>query len=242
MVKLEKCRERHEESNNRVEQLKTTAESLQEQVWQLNNKSIVRSNRCSDGRVVEAVHKYNESVINSENIKKLDKNLLRLKECVSNDNCINYYLSQLVRLEIENFLTDIINENNSNEKSKQLRNAISALFAYQRRSLVIKDKDLSKTTLNWLLNTVLLIVFIINTFVLNIVFYDLKSAELLSMATLEDHLFLLNHILRCAAGSSVWSSCLIQCPNPLSVSDSELSHQYLNHCVSLISMILSPIK
>ena len=154
LVKLEKCRERHEETNNKVEQLKSCAQSLQEKVWQLNQKSIVRTNRCSDGRQVEAIHKYNESVLNNDNIKKLDKNLLWLKECVSNDNCINYYLCQLVRLEIENFLTQISNEKDLQTKSNELRNAISALFAYQRRSLIIRDKQLSKTTLNWLLNTV----------------------------------------------------------------------------------------
>lgn len=154
LVKLEKCRQRHEDSSLKVKQLKTSGEALQEKVWQLNHRSIAKSNRCSDGRLVEAVHKYSESTINGENLKKLDQSLLLLKESVSNDNCINYYLSQFVRLQIENHLTDIFNGKVDQNKFNDLRTAISALFAYQRRCLILKDKELLKMTLDWLMNSV----------------------------------------------------------------------------------------
>ena len=154
LVKLEKCRQRHDDTSDKVKQLKNSAQDLEEKVWQLNQKSIAKSSRCNDGRLVEAVHKYSESSLNGENIKKLDRSLLWLKESVSNDNCINYYLSQFVRLEIENHLTDIINEKVDQKKLIDLKTAISALFAYQRRCLIIRDKELMKITLDWLLNAV----------------------------------------------------------------------------------------
>jgi DNA repair exonuclease SbcCD ATPase subunit len=159
LIKLEKYRERHNDCNNKVNELKISSESLQEKVWQLNNKSIVKTNRCSDGRLVEAKHKYNEAIISEDYVKQLEKSLLWLRETVANDNCVNSYFSQLVRLEIENFMTEIINESDHKLKTNKLRNAISALFAYQRRCLMHdNDNDLIQITLKWLLNIVCLVI------------------------------------------------------------------------------------
>jgi hypothetical protein len=159
LIKLLKYRERHNDCNNKVNELKISSESLQEKVWQLNNKSIVKTNRCSDGRLVEAKHKYNEAIISEDYVKQLEKSLLWLRETVANDNCVNSYFSQLVRLEIENFMNEIINESDHNLKTNKLRNTVSALFAYQRRCLMHdSDNDLVKITLKWLLNIVCLVI------------------------------------------------------------------------------------
>lgn len=76
--------------------------------------------------------------------------------------------------------------------------------------------------------------------------YDivLQSATLLRLADREDHLYLLNQILRCPAGVGKWAAACFQMIDvpPLQSEQTALGHPLLDHYLSLLDMTLSPIK
>lgn len=68
-------------------------------------------------------------------------------------------------------------------------------------------------------------------------------AVLLRLATWQDHLFLLYHILRCPAGIASWASSFIQIPKPTTdVNRSIFNNDEVHHCMALIRALLLPIK
>lgn len=61
------------------------------------------------------------------------------------------------------------------------------------------------------------------------------------LATWQDHLFLIFHILRCPNGTAKWASKYIQIPKLDSYNDS-FSDAKINHCLILMSILMSSIK
>ena len=73
-----------------------------------------------------------------------------------------------------------------------------------------------------------------------------QTSSLLRVATFEDHLFVLNHILRCPAGVSQWGVELVQCPvcpmsSPVAM-QSGVSNVGLDHIITALATVLMPIK
>lgn len=70
-------------------------------------------------------------------------------------------------------------------------------------------------------------------------------AVLLRIATWQDHLFLMYHVLRCPAGVSEWATPFIQIPQPKqsAVQRSMLfASSEMNHCVTLLQVLLKPVE
>lgn len=73
----------------------------------------------------------------------------------------------------------------------------------------------------------------------------LQVSSLLRLATFRDHLFILNHILRCPAGVGKWAAELVQFPL---LSSSPSQHQsnfggpVLDHIITAMATILSPTR
>ena len=72
-----------------------------------------------------------------------------------------------------------------------------------------------------------------------------KVATLLRLATLEDHIFLLSHVLRCPAGIASWAGGYVQpVPSVHCGGDASMScgSVLLDHCVTMLAMVLQPIR
>ncbi|GFR61866.1 ectopic p granules protein 5-like protein [Elysia marginata] len=72
-------------------------------------------------------------------------------------------------------------------------------------------------------------------------------SSLLRVATFGEHLFVLNHILRCPAGVSQWAVDLVQCPvYPVSslatLSSAGMSNPGLDHIITAMATVLMPVK
>ena len=71
---------------------------------------------------------------------------------------------------------------------------------------------------------------------------------MLRVATVEEHLWILNQILRCPAGVGKWAAGLLQVVPPMWTSHSAVGSptgwgsQLLDHAVSVMATILLPIK
>lgn len=99
---------------------------------------------------------------------------------------------------------------------------VTILFNFQRR--VLKDGKFVTDTREWLAKLV---------------------AILLRVATWQDHLFLLNHILRCPGGVMNWAKSFVQVPvhpKVTSFCSSPFNDVYLDHMIATLAVILLPIK
>ena len=75
--------------------------------------------------------------------------------------------------------------------------------------------------------------------------HTFQVSALLRVSTFDDHLFILNHIMRCPAGVGSWAAQLIQVP--AIPSNQELvplpfGNQYLDHLVTCLSTLLIPTR
>ena len=63
-------------------------------------------------------------------------------------------------------------------------------------------------------------------------------------ATLYDHLFLLNHIMRCPAGVGRWAAHYIQPALPITDPEeaATFDNPFLDHLITLLATVLLPVK
>ncbi|XP_050538200.1 ectopic P granules protein 5 homolog isoform X2 [Daktulosphaira vitifoliae] len=208
-------------------------------VWTLEPAMYTQYGECKDGNPVSSTKEYQISRFNEKAFDNLQKSLLKLQslicsyyeylyECQMIKEKINYYLHQLC----EPFSTISINTPvglflNSDVRAPDgkslhhcihdLKVAISILFAYQRKSIC--DKIFIRDTRELLQKTVSL---------------------LLRVASWKDHIFILNHILRCPSGVGKWASSFVQIPSTeINCLDSNF---HLNCIITALGVILMPIK
>lgn len=176
--------------------------------------------RCVDGRSVEAVHSYNFAVYQEKSAKSLETNQAILHEKLTNDYCYQLFMVQMTKKEIEYEISRVTSENDLTLKVKKIKSLISALFAFHRR-MEIEEDTINSSIKQWIGQLV---------------------ASLLPLASREETLFLLNHILRCPGNVGTWASSFIQCPSPLHASTFTEAVNILNHCMNIICLVLSPIR
>lgn len=103
---------------------------------------------------------------------------------------------------------------------RELRICISVLFLFQRQ--LHKNQELVTETRTWLADCV---------------------AMLLRAADWQDHIYLLVQVLRCPAGVGQWGAPFVQVPSPnRNSNDTPFANRFVNHIVTILSIILSPVE
>ena len=103
---------------------------------------------------------------------------------------------------------------------EELRLTISVLFKFLRKD--ISDDVMVTDLQTWLSRMIALV---------------------LGEATLYDHLFIINHIMRCPAGVGKWAASYIQPPIPLTdLEETSFENPFLNQLITIMATILLPIK
>ena len=223
--------------------LKKSCKDIQKQLWCLDKASITEYGECQDGNPVSATHEYSVAHFNKKTLIALTKNLSAIKESLHNAHALYCYEAETVKLQIEHYVQRVcisckdfanlpLNAPVSLEPFQmashmmpqlvELRMCISILFNFQRR--VLKDAKFVTDTRDWLSKLV---------------------AILLRVATWQDHLFLLNHVLRCPGGVTSWARSYIQIPVPSrnrGLCTSPLNDPHLDHIVAILAAILLPVK
>lgn len=119
--------------------------------------------------------------------------------------------------------TPIALNKSMNEKSLKtvhdIRVTISILFHFLRRS--VPDREFSNDIKKWLGKLV--------------AFY-------VRLATWQDNLFLIYHVLRCPSGIASWATPLIQIPKANLNEMSPFTCEEVNHCVTFLKVLLMPTK
>lgn len=105
------------------------------------------------------------------------------------------------------------------EPLREMRTYISILFYFLRRHA--PDKEFSNGVKNWLSKI---------------------TSVYLRVATWQDHLFLIYHVLRCPAGLASWATHIIQIPRPSTKTVSAFACDEVHHCIAFLKVLLMPTK
>lgn len=233
------------------------------QFWNIESRNVRYSGKCKDGTVVNGSEFYNFAVLDEPLVDKVQALLTDSTNLICTSS-FSMYNSEIWRLEIERKIDELITSRreftcfsptasvtlNFNvrpelfEAIAEIRLSISILFCFTRRTQ--PDKVIFQTIFlcRLISNRPVGHRQYLQTFTNEIKNWLTKLvAVLLRLATWQDHLFLLYHILRCPAGVASWASSFIQIPKPMANEiRSIFNNEEVHHCMALVRALLLPIK
>ncbi|CAH2296751.1 ectopic P granules 5 homolog isoform X1 [Pelobates cultripes] len=205
--------------------------NIKSKVWDFKEEHMTVQGLCEDQAKVVGYHHYQTAEVNESALGDL-KRLFELKsDHLHQTFALHSYTSVLSRLQVESYMYGLVNNSpflrsvaiyppdhgsqkleGSHSDVILLKECISVLFSFTRR--VIEDVQFQNDVLIWLQKLV---------------------SILLKVGCLGDHLFLLNHILRCPAGVSKWAAPFVQVRvlhNPAGVF----------HFMQLLALLMCPVR
>lgn len=227
---------------NNIDRLTKALDGNYKKIWKIERRTVSGHGTCDCGKAVRATHDFNYAVFDEDVNSDMNKNLKELL----NSSCFNYTkYSQDYKLhqrQIEQMIGELMNNkafggvfNDSpvslheevvypdmKSKINELRLYISILFKFYREA--VHDKFLITSVQDWI--------------------KKLVSLQL-RVATWQDHIFILFHILRCPVGVGGWAADLVQVPVLNRKTDelhSPFSTPEFQHCVALLAALLLPVK
>lgn len=214
---------------------------FEKEVWTIRSETLRQQVVCKDENTVEASHQYHTATMSQEAFAQLERSLQQVKQLTKDSFPLYTYSVQLCRAQVDHFFhkhfshvnlqsfeiqgyhTDYPNAQ-VGSTATNLKLAISTLFIFVRKHNLHRSfvEDLKR----WLSNSVGL---------------------LLRLATLRDHHFILNHVLRIPPGSvNKWACRFVQIPQiPIPTQSSEyfgsFSHINLDYALAALNLILKPV-
>ncbi|XP_037364483.1 ectopic P granules protein 5 homolog isoform X1 [Talpa occidentalis] len=211
--------------------LTSDCQNAKSRLWHFKEEQLSVQGICADQVKVSGYHRYQRVEMNENALGELKKLFDAKSEHLHQTLALHSYTSVLSRLQVESYLYALLNSSavlrslaihQQGRASKQtesipsdlcqLKECISVLFMFTRR--VNEDTQFHDDILLWLQKLV---------------------SVLQRVGCPGDHLFLLNHILRCPAGVSKWAVPFIQIKvlnNPSGVF----------HFMQSLALLMSPVK
>ncbi|XP_071496292.1 ectopic P granules protein 5 homolog [Diadema antillarum] len=238
----------------------------QDEIWSFRETEVPVKGQCQDDINVKATHTFTTVEYQEDKMHALEHALDKLREHIHGTYALVTYTAQLSRLQIECYIHQLLNcshlfrgisssmpitahltdvhSSTAQADIARLKQCISVLFAFQRKP--VSDLEFVELSRSWLQRMV---------------------SVLLQVATLEDHLFIFNHLLRCPPGIGDWAAAFLQVASPPSVRESgqetQLLHMenaatssgtggqrsqgfvashLLDHFVVMLSTLMSPVR
>ena len=189
--------------------IKEDYEKQKKNIWVFEKRTVTEEGECEDSALLTIKHDYEIACFKEEISEHVSKLLKQTRELLGNSYALHSYEAEMCKLQVENYMQKVLSDckefvelpknarvcaSSLKEQRPHLRphveklhSCISVLFAFQRRG--VKDHQFVRDSRQWLTDLV---------------------AVLLRVATRMDHLFLLNHILRCPAGVGTWAPAYVQ--------------------------------
>uniref|UniRef100_A0A9L0R8Z0 Ectopic P-granules 5 autophagy tethering factor n=1 Tax=Equus caballus TaxID=9796 RepID=A0A9L0R8Z0_HORSE len=211
--------------------LTSDCQNAKSRLWHFKEEQLSVQGICADQVKVSGYHRYQRVEMNENALGELKKLFDAKSEHLHQTLALHSYTSVLSRLQVESYIYALLNSSavlrslaihQQGQASKQtesipsdlcqLKECVSVLFMFTRR--VNEDTQFHDDILLWLQKLV---------------------SVLQRVGCPGDHLFLLNHILRCPAGVSKWAVPFIQIKvlnNPSGVF----------HFMQSLALLMSPVK
>ncbi|KAJ8314280.1 hypothetical protein KUTeg_008841 [Tegillarca granosa] len=236
----QRSRKSYVQAEEEIRALQQNYNQLQEQVWTTERSTITAKGTCGDGANCKTTHMYDTCVFSDSVFKNLKKALESIRHNIQNQLALHSYSAQLARLQVESYIHGLYlsspvfrdiarnapvqaTEKHSRDVQHQilkLRECISVLFVFHRRP--ITDEEFENNIQAWTKKLV---------------------ALLLRTASYEDHMFILNHVLRCPSGIGSWAANFVSVPMFMSSSEqSTFGCPLLDHVMTGLATVLMPIK
>ncbi|XP_052780180.1 ectopic P granules protein 5 homolog isoform X2 [Mya arenaria] len=214
----------------------------QADVWITETCTTNIKGTCGDGYKCQGSHLYESAKLDINALSCMTMALKNIQETIQNELSLHSYSAQLSRLQVESYIHDLFanspdlmdipknlpvsgcdhQSRNVRHQVEKLLDCISVLFVFHRQP--IEDEEMVKNLQIWTERLV---------------------APLLRVGFFEDHLFILNHIMRCPSGIGTWASMYIQAPPIPSNTDPQegplmFGNTQLDHMIAALSTVLIP--
>ena len=253
LVRFQTSRLEHLASQQECGDMERRAALVFSDIWSINKKSIKASGQCRDHNRVVRTHEFESAQMSQQELQTLEIVSSDLRAHITREVTVKASHCEYERLEIVSYLSHLLQSCEefrglSSDKpvratdpsvlhfitetqNASLRDCLSVLFIFERRP---KSNELFHRLLRqW--TTALL-------------------SYLLRTATYSDHLFILNHFLRCPPGVGTWCTPYIQFQPLLELtllSKSGQTMQYnqgyslsplSDHFLTMLATLLLPVK
>ena len=217
------CNSRRKYENDREKM-----NSLEKELWTMSLESVEEEGECECGNSVTAAREVTLAEYNEEIADSLKVRLKSCKESLSDEYSLHSFRAELLKIQIDDFLHSVISRHQGAvidrpqvySSVEEVRLSVSVLFKFLRKD--ISDEVMVTDLRNWL---------------------DRVIALVLTEATLYDHLFIINHIMRSPAGVGKWAASYIQPPIPFTdLEETSFENPFLNQLITIMATILLPIK
>ncbi|XP_076366500.1 ectopic P-granules autophagy protein 5 isoform X2 [Tachypleus tridentatus] len=231
-------------TSEEVSELQKKYGHQRERLWSMIHETATKKGQCVDKKNVTGFHSFVSAKYNSDVGAAVEEILRELRETIQEVYTLYAYSALMSRIQVDSYIFNLISlspvlkdiprnapvsgfsPETLNPAWKQqinsLKICISILFMFQRRQC--KDTQFVEDTRYWLTSLV---------------------AILLRVSTFDDHLFLLNHILRCPPSTGRWAATYIQpvnLSNWSSFEETEFGSPYLDHMITTLATLLFPVK
>ena len=207
-------------SEDTLKRLKDDLEHKESLAWTLNDCKVENEAVCHDKVKVVSVHRYQTATFNSSAVVACNKLMKETKEESFEHHSLCRYKTSKLKSRIDDYILKICQNAASNRDIVKL--SLSVLFSFQRK--LINNEIFVQETRSWINHLVAI-------------------GLLQNQPSFKDHLFILNHVLRCPGGVGHWASKFVQIPAPVFQSDETfLVDENLKQLVALLTVLFSNVK
>lgn len=253
LVRFQTSRLEHISCQQEAEMIEKRAENSFSRVWTVNKKILKKTGQCRDHNRVTRTHEYESAEIDQQELQTLEVITGDLSTHLHREVSLKASHCEYERLEIVSYLSSLLqsceefrNLSSDNPvratdpavlhfitetQNSSLRDCLSVLFIFERRPRT--DPVFHGLVRHW--TTALL-------------------SHLLRTATYSDHLFIMNHFLRCPPGVGAWGAPYIQFQPLLELTRQSMSGQTMpynqgynlsplsDHFLTMLATLLLPVK
>lgn len=212
----------------------------QNEVWVTEMKTETVKGTCGDNANCTTAHTYEQCKLDFNALSRMTLTLKNIQDQIHEELALHSYSVQLSKLQVESYIHDLFvscpalrdiprnlpvfacERQNPNiaHQIQRLQDCISILFTFHR--LPIDDEEMVKNLQQWT---------------------ERMISALLRVGTFEDHLYVLNQIMRCPSGIGTWAAHFVQTPPiPTNEDFSPLmfGNAHLDHAITCLSTALIP--
>jgi hypothetical protein len=206
-------------AEKKINAIRDDVETHKDALWTMKDEKEEEEGECQDEKTVTAVVEYKVAEYESRVGSRLAASFKEMKEHLIENFSLHSYKSEVCRLKIEDFVFKVIEVSDADD----LKKAVNVLFHFQRK--LISDAAFFDDLRQWL---------------------GQLTGAILRRATLADHLYLLNHVMRCPAGVGEWAAHFIQ-PQPPGLEgdgddDHSFNNPYMDNLLTMLSTLLLKVE
>ncbi|MGH0172201.1 UNVERIFIED_CONTAM: hypothetical protein FKN15_063006 [Acipenser sinensis] len=234
-----RCRKQLCQAQAELQAAVSDCKSTQNRLWSFRDEQLTLQGVCADQSKVSGYHRYQQVVLNEPVVGELQRLFESKAELLHQTLALHSYTALLSRLQVESYLYRLLcsipaaralsvqdppraesPELDSQPSSLQpLKDSISVLFSFTRR--LLDDAQFQGDIHLWLQQLV---------------------SVLQGVCSVGDHLYLLNHILRCPAGVGKWAVPFLQIMTmsfQIKVLDNPSG---VYHFMQALAILVSPVR